>query len=52
MNNREASGSLPGHGEDPQSTSASVALAIEAKRCWVMNFDAKCIVDDTVVNIV
>lgn len=51
VENREADGSLPGHGEDPQNTSVSVALATEAQRRWVVNFDAKCIVDDTSVAI-
>lgn len=47
--NREADGSLPGHGDDPQNTSVCVAIANEAQRRWVVNFEAKCIVDDTSV---
>lgn len=52
LENRESDGSLPGHGIDPQNTSVSVALATEAQRRWVVNFDAKCIVDDTSVVLV
>ena len=52
LENREEDGSLPGHGSDPKSTSVSVAIATEAQRRWVVNYDAKCIVDDTSVAIV
>ena len=51
LDNREEDGSLPGHGENPCHTSVSVAIATEAQRRWVVNFNAKCIVDDTSVAI-
>ena len=51
LENREEDGSLPGHGPNPKHTSVSVAIATEAQRRWVVNFDAKCIVDDTSVAI-
>ena len=47
--NRESDGSLPGHGDDPLNVSVCVGLANEAQRRWVVNFEAKCIVDDTSV---
>ena len=51
LDNREEDGSLPGHGENPCHTSVSVAIATEAQRRWVVNFNAKCIVDGTSVAI-